>query len=322
MDALNKGRRLLFLLSATAFLLSVLSLSGCGTFVAGDEDVFASDYAARLKEQVHPGVTARSDLRELFGTPITSSETWRIELFRIDNEDFYTVWGGMILLPGPIWSETATQAIYALAVYDSDWKVSDFGTGYFVEEIHEFRRMQQKDAVAGGFRLEVGSILRELEPESECLYAPRAATEAVLSAQPKAGACTIYLVNSGDNARLFVDGNIYFNPRGTLSRGFLAVSVLPGKHEIKVDPYHRYGGSLDYKGEAKTEVNCIEGQRLFVEIKPDISYEPSLFRRSTLTAEFLVSNEPLDVFKAFPLILYHNEKWIGPDKPNYDRPVR
>jgi len=307
---------------AGSILCVVLSLTGCGTFLVGDEGVVAPYQATSLEDRVYPGVTSRSDINKLLGTPVTSSETWRIELYRTDNDDAYTIWGGMLIFPLPIWSETATQAIYALVTYDKNWKVSDFGTGYFVEEIHESRLMQQKDAVAGGFRLEVGSVLRELEPESECLYAPKAVTEAVLSAQPQAGTCTIYLANSGDNARLFVDGDIYFNPRGTLRRGFLAVSVLPGKHEIKVDPYFKYGGSLDYKGEATREVNCSEGQRLFVEIKPDISYEPSLFRRSTLTAEFVVSNEPLDVFKAFPLILYHNEKWIGPDKPNFDQPVR
>ena len=319
MGALNKERRHFVAIVIFSLSLGVSSLVGCGGHVVvGEEEVFAPKQAAAMKAELAVGVTERDDVHKLFGMPTVRSETWKFELYRLDHEDNYGVYTWAIIpIPFmPTWFEAASQTVYLLIAYDESWKVRDFDTGYFVEEIHEFRGMQQKDAEAGGFRLEVVSILRELEPESECLYAPKAVTEAVLSAQPQAGTCTIYLANSGDNARLFMDGDIYFNPRGALSRGFLAVSVLPGKHEIKVDPYHKYGGSLDYKGEATREVNCSEGQRLFVEIKPAISYEPSLFRRSTLTAEFVVSNEPLMVFKALPLILYHNEKWVGLRNPH------
>lgn len=311
-----KEQPLFFSVFLAAFLAIVLSLTGCGTFVVGHEGVSAPDQAINLKDRVHPGVTSRSDIRKLFGTPVTSSESWHVELYRIDNKDAYSIWGGAFFLPLPIWSEMATQSIYVLVVYNQDWIVSDFDTGYFVEGIHDVRSEQSKGAVAGDFRYGIGSVLGELDTESEYLFAPEAATEAVLGETPQTGTCTLYLANSGVRVRLFVDGEIYTSHSGALSRGFLAVSVLPGKHEIKVDPHHRYGGALDYKGKATREVDCSEGEKWFVEIKADIMRRKSFFERNTFTAEFVVSNEPLGVFSTRPLILYNNGKWIGPDKPS------
>jgi hypothetical protein len=295
-----------------------LSLTGCGTFLVGDEGVVAPYQATSLEGRVYPGVTSRSDINKLLGTPVASSETWRVELYRTDNEDAYAIWGGMLILPLPIWAETATQAIYALVAYDQEWKVSDFDTGYFVEEIQDAREGMEKDAIAAGFRFELDTFWHELEPGSEWLFAPKAATDAVLSAKPKPESCTIYLANSRVDVRLFLDGDIYLNPRGSMNNYFLAVSAPSGKHEIKVIPTYRPMWSLEYKGAPTIEVVCSAGQRLFIDVKANMIFGKSFFDKNSLTAEFEVRNEPSAFFKACGLVLYHNGKWIGPEKPNSD----
>jgi hypothetical protein len=315
-----KPRLIVSLPIILSFLASLL-LVGCGGHVVvGEEEVFAPKQAIDIKTHLVSGTTSRDDVHRLFGTPTVSSETWMLELYRIDNEDEYGVYTWAIVpIPFmPTWFEAASQTIYVLIAYDGNWKVADFDTGYFVEEIFETRDAQRKNAETKDFLLEVDTIWKELEPASEWLYGRNNAAETILSAEPRSGFCTFYLVNTGVAARLFFDGDLYLNPQGETSIGFLAISSFPGKHIIKVLPYSRPMGALDYKGGSTKEVNCSDGQRLFIEIKTDLQHRKSYFERNTLTAEFEMSNKPLNVFKTHPLILYHNGKWVGPEKPSPD----
>jgi len=74
--------------------------------------------------------------------------------------------------------------------------------------------------------------------------------------------------------------------------------------------------SLDYKGEPTMAITCSAGQRLYIDVKADITFPKSVFEKKTLTPEFEVRNEPSAYFKACGLVLYHNGKWIGPENPN------
>ena len=66
------------------------------------------------------------------------------------------------------------------------------------------------------------------------------------------------------------------------------------------------------------EVICSAGQRLFIDVRANVVFRDikSFFGKNILTAEFEVRNEPSAFFKACRLVLYHNRKWIGPEKPN------
>lgn len=299
-----------------AFLF--LCLTGCGGHVVvGDEEVTAQDQVATLDDQVRIGVSTRDDMHRLLGPPLVSSRTWQLELYRIEEEDAYGVFTWAII-PVPIiptWFESANQIIYALAAYDRDWTVRDFDTGYFIEGIDTVRDPAAKDAEAADFLMELAAPISEHHPAYEWLYAPREATRDILLGPSQEDACAIYVTHSGVNVRMFMDDELILDERGSKRPGFIAMAATPGTHELKLRPFHATLGSIDYAGEATRLIECQAGQRWFLEIETEMTRRTSPFERNRLSASFVVRDKPLPIFERRRLVLYHNGKWLGPEKP-------
>ena len=272
-----------------------------------------------MKAEIQPGETSRKELNETLGNPIVSSESWKLEVYRADYEDYVSYWAGIASIPYmPAWFETLEEKVFLLVTYDQNWTVKEFDTGHYAEGGIVGRNGQTKDAEAGGLLLNIQDQFGNYDPAYEWLYAPESETPSILKTTSAEDHCTLFLTLDWPSAkvRVFLDEELVWDKRDRLQHGFLALTLLAGNHVIKVLPSGSALVWMDYKGELREEVNCQSGQSQFVEIQSKIVWRDSFFERNTLTGSVRVTNVASQHFEDGRLILYHNGKWLGPDKPS------
>lgn len=305
-----------------SFTLSLL-LTGCVPIVStvetyGLEEEVTSEQVAKLTADLRRGEARREELHRSLGMPFARSESWGIELYRtVDKDTYSTVLFALVPMPvaAPIWIGTTDKVAYLLVVYDRNGKVTAYDTGYYVEYIAgEYRQPEKRDAQAGGFLFESRALLYDYDPANEWLYAPLEETDAVLSTPPQKGHCTLFVTNEVSNIRLLIDDEVAMEQswctEENQTNGFISLPLTAGMHQIKVLPPSR----LDYTGELKSNVDCQEGQRYFAEIESELVHSKSYFKPFVLTGHIQITDTPTPLFRERRLILFHNNRWIGPEK--------
>jgi hypothetical protein len=292
---------------------------GCGgVMTIGLEDSAVDTKVSELKTKIIPGETTKTELNNTFDGPQISSDSWRLEVYSFVHNDIVSVWGwGIIPIPTfPAWADNLQERVYLLVVYDEQWKVKDFDTGYFVERLHEFRDHRSDDASAGGFTFDLPNTLHGWDKAYEWLIAPKHATTQILRIQPEPDSCSIFIITFGPDSRVYLDGDIIIDERGRRPKdSFLMIQVAPGDHEIEVTPHAGILVWGDYTGGTVQTIHCGPLERRYVVIKNSITTRPKFWQRYLLTSNIKVTDTPTPDFESGRAALYHNGKWFGPDKP-------
>lgn len=181
----------------------IYGVNGCAT-VLGLEEPGAPEQRERYETTVVPGTTKRNELHQELGTPLVSSESWALDVFRSDFDDLYGVWV-WVVLPMPAGYSILNDKAYLFVTYETSGVVSDFGTNVFMETGDTYRDgfklSQATDAMADDMILRVVSTY-EFDPLHEWVMASMAQSVSMLSVRPNAGRCHLYLAPSGAGNRI------------------------------------------------------------------------------------------------------------------------
>ncbi|MET0105870.1 MAG: hypothetical protein ABW072_12130 [Sedimenticola sp.] len=293
-------------------------LTACGGHhVLGPEKVTIYPLMEEHVKHIVPGVSSRAEVRKLFDPPIISDDTLRLDLYQVNHQDTLNIftWGLLPVFSFPTWHETVDEIAYLLVVYNDDWTVKEFDTGYFVEGVRNKRPGVFDDAEAGGLHLSIGKA-REFNPAYVYLYAPHTATSHIIDDPIPPKQCKLFIATAGVNVQVIIDNKKILDERGYESNdGFIALLTPIGISQIRVLPGIRPGWKLDYKGELSKRITCNGGEKFFVEVHSEIIARESLFKKNTLVGDIHVFDEPSEMFPWRRLILYHDGNWLGGYNP-------
>lgn len=285
-------------------MFSILTfLSGCWVVRVGEEESVIPNKIIWLESLIESGETSCNDLNLLLGDPLFSNESWQLELYYFKHTDFMVEGSPLPFLP-----ITRKEYLYLVIIYDEEWKVKTYDIGYAIKGPHD-QSPELKSANAGDFLLSFDNWV-STDPEGVLLYAPQIYTSKALKNRLKDN-CKAFITTTRGHARVFLNKKLILNETLFPKQGILSLDLPSGEHILTVKPESPYWT----KGGLTKELECKPEERLFIEIDSYYS-KPSYFSKDDLTGNIRISNMPSQIFEESYLILYHNGKWVGPDKPD------